>query len=404
MSRQTERYSLVVYGATGFTGKHVVNQIAGEIDVMRREVGAKFSWAIAGRNSTVLNRMAADLGGRLGEENHPGVVVADIKDQIGLQKMAEGAHLVMSCVGPYAFMGEPVVKAVLAANDALQKHGDSQPCDYIDLAGEPAWIEEMCLRYGDRATRLGCSIIHSAAFDSVPSDIGVLEAKKALIRKSAIPTSVEVFVRLKGSYKEGMGIHYATYEAAINGFSTRLYLLPFFFADPSIIRLSQSLQAHLNQDVPPVVFSVWLAIPSLTVLLFALVALTIFGILANFSLGRALLLRYPRIFSLGMVSHQGPTQAQLDASSFATTLVARGYSAEAVKSGSGPDTRAVVRVRGPEIGYVSTPLLFVTVARTMLKQREKIVAGVLTPAAALGQTSLVDELNRGGKVRFANIE
>lgn len=358
----------------------------------------------------------------------------------------------MSCVGPYAFMGEPVVKAVLAANDALQKHGDSQPCDYIDLAGEPAWIEEMCLRYGDRATRLGCSIIHSAAFDSVPSDIGVLEAKKALIKKSAIPTSVEVFVRLKGSYKEGMGIHYATYEAAINGFSTRkhlssvrkalyaklprpkpqpvehglpsglpkrkgrfrglinyapdqgLYLLPFFFADPSIIRLSQSLQAHLNQDVPPVVFSVWLAIPSLTVLLFALVALTIFGILANFSLGRALLLRYPRIFSLGMVSHQGPTQAQLDASSFATTLVARGYSAEAVKSGSGPDTRAVVRVRGPEIGYVSTPLLFVTVARTMLKQREKVVAGVLTPAAALGQTSLVDELNRGGKVRFANIE
>lgn len=92
MSRQTERYSLVVYGATGFTGKHVVNQIAGEIDVMRREVGAKFSWAIAGRNSTVLNRMAADLGGRLGEANRPGVVVADIKDQIGLQKMAEGAH------------------------------------------------------------------------------------------------------------------------------------------------------------------------------------------------------------------------------------------------------------------------------------------------------------------------
>lgn len=309
----------------------------------------------------------------------------------------------------------------------------------------------MVLRYGDRATRLGCSIVHSCAFDSVPSDIGVLEAKKALLNKSAIPTSVEVFVRLKGSYKEGMGIHFATYEAAINGFSTRkhlstvrkalysklprpkpqpvdhglpsglpkrkgrygglinyapdqgLYLLP-FFADPSIIRLSQGLQAHLEQDVPPVVFAVWLAVPSLAVLLFALVALTIFGILANFSLGRTLLLRYPRLFSFGMVSHEGPTQKQLDASSFVTTFVARGYSAEAVQRGEGPDTRAVVRVRGGELGYVATPILFITVARTLLKEREKVTPGVITPAVAFGKTSLVDELNRGGKVRFATIE
>lgn len=90
MAMQTGRYSLVVYGATGFTARHVVNHIANEMDVMKKEI-RDFSWAIAGRNSTALNQMAADLGKRLGEENRPGVVVADIKDQIGLQKMAEGA-------------------------------------------------------------------------------------------------------------------------------------------------------------------------------------------------------------------------------------------------------------------------------------------------------------------------
>lgn len=90
MAMQTGRYSLVVYGATGFTARHVINHIAREMDVMKKEI-RDFSWAIAGRNSTALNQMAADLGERLGEDNRPGVVVADIKDQIGLQKMAEGA-------------------------------------------------------------------------------------------------------------------------------------------------------------------------------------------------------------------------------------------------------------------------------------------------------------------------
>ncbi|CAO1631924.1 unnamed protein product [Parajaminaea phylloscopi] len=457
MATPQQRHSLVVYGATGFTGRFVVDHIVEEIHAFRAAASGTFSWALAGRNSTTLNRLRSDLEAKLPPQDVPAVVVADISDQLGLQKMAEGARVVMSCVGPYAFLGEPVVKAILSANEALKRQGEA-PVDYLDLCGEPAWIEEMVLRYADRATRLGCSIIHAAAFDSVPADIGVLLAKRQLLAKGATPTSLEAFVRLHGSFKHRMGIHYATYEAAVNGFSTRkhlsavrkelyaklpkpkpkpvqdgrssglpkrpgmlggainyaedqgLYVLPFFFSDPSVVRLSQALAAKLEQhDAPPVVFAFWFAIPSLPVLLFVTAALIIFGLVSSFSIGRKLLLRYPRAFTAGMVTHEGPTKEQLENSGFTTTMIARGYSQDALQRGDargqeGPDVRAVVKITGPEAGYVATPILFAAVARTVLRERSKLTPGVVTPAVALAHTSLVDELNKGGRVKFAVVE
>lgn len=309
------------------------------------------------------------------------------------------------------------------------------------------------LRYQERAARLGCSIIHAAAFDSVPSDLGLLYLKQQLIRKGATPTSAEVFVRLRAAPQAGMGIHFATYEAAVNGFSTRkqlgavrkqlysklpkvkpspveqgltsglpsrkgslggminyveeqgVYAIPFFFADPSIVRLGQSLDAHHANGVPPVQFAFWITIPTLSLLLLTITALTLFGLMASFSLGKSLLLKYPKLFSAGMVSHEGPSQAQLDGSTFTTTLIGRGYSEKAIKDkASKPDVKSIVRVSGPEVGYVATPIIFVSVARTILRERERVLNGTLTPATALGQTSLVDKLSEEGKVTFAVVE
>lgn len=244
----------------------------------------------------------------------------------------------------------------------------------------------MVLRYSDRATRLNCSIVHAAAFDSVPSDFGHLLAKQRL---DGTPTSIETFVRLHSRSSQRLGIHYATYEAAVHGFSTRknlsvirrtlysklpkleqpsvlalgegdvvqrstglpkrkgalggaitripseephvgnTYVIPFFFADPAVVRLSQHLSASLSQSDqnPPVkAAAFWFVIPSLPILLVTLCALTLFGIMASFELGRSVLLKYPEVFSAGMVSHNGPTKEQLEDYSFSTIVVARGYS------------------------------------------------------------------------------
>lgn len=91
LPQQQQRYSLVIYGATGFTGRFVVDYIAKEIHTFRTSVPGGFTWAIAGRNSTTLNRLQSDLEQQLTAEELPAVVVADIKDNLGLQKMAEGA-------------------------------------------------------------------------------------------------------------------------------------------------------------------------------------------------------------------------------------------------------------------------------------------------------------------------
>lgn len=178
----------------------------------------------------------------------------------------------------------------------------------------------------------------------------------------ACPTSIEMFFRLGVDPKAGFGIHYATYAAAVNGFSSRkllsstrkalyskltkpskplsltkglsagfpkrksylggtityapdapggaCYLIPFFFADPAIVRLSQALDATRasssggQTDSPNVLFKAHIVIPNFLVLLVVVIHLTIFGLMANYEWSRKLLLSKPSWFSAGAVSHE----------------------------------------------------------------------------------------------------
>lgn len=154
--------------------------------------------------------------------------------------------------------------------------------------------------------------------------------------------------------------HYATYAAAVNGFSSRkllsetrkllyakltkpskppaissglsagfpkrksylggtithspdapggpAYLIPFFFADPAIVRLTQALDAtragNEQTDSPNIIFKAHIVIPNLLVLLIVVLNLSLFGLLANYERGRKLLLSKPGLFSGGLVSHE----------------------------------------------------------------------------------------------------
>jgi hypothetical protein len=64
----------------------------------------------------------------------------------------------------------------------------------------------------------------------------------------------------------------------------------------------------------------------------------------------------------------------------------------------------VIKVRGPEPGYIATPILFVAVARTILEEEDKIHRGVSVPAAALRDTSLIKALNEDGRVTFKKVQ
>jgi short subunit dehydrogenase-like uncharacterized protein len=130
-------------------------------------------------------------------------------------------------------------------------------------------------------------------------------------------------------------------------------------------------------------------------------------LLAGFRWGRGLLLRYPRLFSLGAFSHEGPTAKQLAGASFTFDMFASAYTSTAVAgAGAKPSLTVKVQVSGPEPGYVATPILVVQAALTLLEERAAVLGankgGVFTPGAAFINTGLIQRLQAAG-VSFREI-
>lgn len=122
------------------------------------------------------------------------------------------------------------------------------------------------------------------------------------------------------------------------------------------------------------------------------------------------MLNYPGLFSFGVFSKKGPSQSQLDESSFVSTFIGKGYKSLIPASSSSsidnatlgrPDYEIIAKVHGPEMGYVATPICIEACARKIIEDRRKktkrmIPSGVLTPASAFGSTDLIHYLNKNG--------
>lgn len=121
------------------------------------------------------------------------------------------------------------------------------------------------------------------------------------------------------------------------------------------------------------------------------------------------MLKYPRIFSLGFATPEGPTRANLEKTTFSVTLFGRGF-----KEGSGvepqdksrPDSLLVTRVRGPDPGYIGTAHLLVESALTVLREKHSLPlgGGVLTPGAVFAKTKFIENLNKAGRIVFEVVE
>ncbi len=140
-------FDLVVYGATGFTGRLVAEYLA--------QRGGSERIALAGRNPDKLAHVAADL-----DVSWP-MIVADASDPKSLQTLAESTKAVVTTVGPYLKYGLPLVEACAKAGT-----------HYADLAGEVLFMRQSIERYDEIAKETGARIVHASGFDSVPSDLG----------------------------------------------------------------------------------------------------------------------------------------------------------------------------------------------------------------------------------------
>ncbi len=151
--RPNAEFDVIVYGATGYTGRLVaeyLHQTYGN--------GSDVNWAMAARSEDKLTAVRDEMG-------LPGdtpLVVANSDDPASLKAMAERAKCIITTVGPYALYGTPVIAACAEAGT-----------DYVDLCGEPLWMVETIKDFSATAKESGARLVHSCGFDSIPTDLGV---------------------------------------------------------------------------------------------------------------------------------------------------------------------------------------------------------------------------------------
>ena len=160
-------FDLVVFGASGYTGKLVAEYI-------QNEYGGDQSlkWALAGRNKDKLAGIKEDLN----LESDLTILEVDSNDQESLDAMTSAAKCILTTVGPYQLYGSNLV-------ESCAKNGT----DYVDLTGEPGWMYEMINEHKEAAKKSGARIVFSCGFDSIPFDLGVYFVQQAVRDKFGKP-------------------------------------------------------------------------------------------------------------------------------------------------------------------------------------------------------------------------
>ncbi|GEK04272.1 trans-acting enoyl reductase family protein [Streptomyces sp. 1-11] len=188
--KRTERpYDLVLFGATGFVGTLTAEYLAAHAP-------ADLRWAVAGRDELALERLRARLPGGSGV----GTLRADVREPATVRALAEHARVVASTVGPYLEYGEELVAACADAGT-----------DYLDLTGEPEFVDLMYVRHDARARETGARLVHACGFDSVPHDLGVHFTVRHL--PEGVPLTVDGFVTADAAFSGG------TLASALNQFA-----------------------------------------------------------------------------------------------------------------------------------------------------------------------------------------
>jgi short subunit dehydrogenase-like uncharacterized protein len=167
---------VVVFGATGVTGRRVCAYLDKRADV----VGAK--WGAAARDASKLERILSEVGVKAEE-----TISADLKDPQSLADMASRTKVVLNMVGPYTIYGRPVIKACV-----------ENGAHYADLTGEIPFVREMIDEFDSKAAEAGVKIVEVSGFEALPADLAVaLAADTAKERWGERLSDVELTIRVQ---------------------------------------------------------------------------------------------------------------------------------------------------------------------------------------------------------------
>jgi len=150
---QKQKFDIVVYGASGFTGRLVAEYLSAQYGQDK-----SVTWAMAGRSEKKLATVRDEIGA---PSNTP-LLTADATDKTSVDNLVKQANCILTTVGPYQLYGNELVKSCA-----------EQGTDYVDLCGEPVWMRHMIDAHEDTAKKSGARIVFSCGFDSIPFDLGV---------------------------------------------------------------------------------------------------------------------------------------------------------------------------------------------------------------------------------------
>ena len=394
----TRKYDLVLFGATGFTGRLTAEYLA------RARTPRPLRWALAGRNREKLEAVRREISTLTPNGAQVEIVIADSHDDSALANMAASTRVVATTVGPYIRYGEPLVRACV-----------EQGADYVDLTGEPEFVDNMLESYGSLAQEKRVKIVNACGFDSIPHDLGAyftlraLDARLAPQERGKVPVTIEGFVRASGSFSGGtwhsavtaMG-RFREYQAQrkqrnaqlpivgegrkVSGTSTRVRYRPEVKAwgvpmptiDPLVVRRSARLLPEYGPDFR---YGHFLAQKRLASVLGLAVGVGTVFTLAQFGPTRSLLLKVRE-------SGEGPSEEQRKNGFFKVTFVGRAAGHE-----------VVCEVRGGDPGYGETAKMLAESALALAFDAERLprIHGVVPPAAAFGMP-LVERLVQAGIV------
>lgn len=377
------KYDIVLFGATGFTGQLTAQYLA-------EHGGDTLRWALAGRNRAKLERVRADLGPACAALD---LLEADVENPDSLRAVAKAAKVVITTVGPYIRYGEPLVAACAEFGT-----------DYVDLTGEPEFVDRMWLGYHEQALKTGARIVSACGFDSIPHDLGAYFTVQQL--PEDVPLTVEGFVKAGGEISGG------TWHSAITAFSRvreiskaakerraregwpvdrkigstpqRIHfentldswVVPFPSIDPQVVRRSAAADDRYG---PAFKYGHYIQVKQLKNVAALVGGAGVAMLGAQFKPTRERLLKFKD-------PGQGPSAEKRAKSWFKVRFIGRGGG-----------KRVVTEVSGGDPGYGETSKMLAESALCLALDRLPKRAGVITPAAAMGNT-LIDRLQKAGIV------
>ena len=387
-SAQSARpYDVVLFGATGFAGGLTADYLVEHLPSSGR-------MALAGRNRDKLEAVRDRLTGINPDVSEIGLLHADSTDPGSLAEVARSAKVVITTVGPYLEYGAGIVAACAA-----------EGTDYVDLTGEPEFVDRMFVKNDATARKTGARIVHACGFDSIPHDLGALYTARLL--PGDVPIEMRGVVRTNATMSGG------TLHSALNQFSrlrplkeassqryeietrptdrraklkterprrdpvTENWLIPLPTIDGQIVKRSARTAPDIEDFGPEFTYSHNAGAKKF---------LTVPASIIGFPLLIAAVQIPPvrRAIAKRIAAGDGPSQERRDQTWFTVDFVA-----------TAADKTVHTRVSGGDPGYTETAKMLAESALCLAFDHNPELAGQLTTATAMGQ-NLIDRLTAAG--------